>query len=100
MSEWHEQERNAVCDVKELKRHISLTSRESEGLENVCNIFKMKITPHYLSLIDKENPLDPLRKMAVPSMEELRTKKDELDDPIGDERVDRMGPQKSGSPLA
>jgi len=31
----------------------------------------MRITRYYLSLIDKNDPNDPIRKMAVPSVEEL-----------------------------
>jgi lysine 2,3-aminomutase len=31
----------------------------------------MRVTPYYMSLIDKNNPDDPIRKMAIPSIEEV-----------------------------
>lgn len=46
----------------------------------------MGITPYYLGLIDKNNPACPIRKMAIPSVNELNIYEDELDDPIGDVR--------------
>lgn len=88
MSEWRKQDKNSVSDLDELKKVISLSPNESEQLEKVCNIFRMKITRYYLNLIDKKDPLDPLRKMAVPHVKERVIKKDESDDPIGDENTD------------
>ncbi len=34
----------------------------------------MQITPYYMSLIDWSDPSDPIRKMAIPSLEELSLK--------------------------
>jgi lysine 2,3-aminomutase len=43
-----------------------------------------KITSYYRSLIDPEDPFDPLLRMVNPSDEETEIKPGESDDPIGD----------------
>lgn len=88
MIKWLEEEKNAVMSLGELKKHVPLTKTELEQLRDVCNSFCMKITPYYLGLIDKNNFLDPLKKMAIPSIKESNVKKGELEDPIGDTNKD------------
>jgi lysine 2,3-aminomutase len=43
------------------------------------------ITPYYLSLIDRHNPKDPLRKTVVPVTGEFLRTPGEADDPLGEE---------------
>jgi lysine 2,3-aminomutase len=88
MIRWKEEEKNAIRSLDELKRHIRYSPKELKQLEKVCHSFCMKITPYYLGLLDKENPDDPLRQMAIPSIRELHVKKGEMDDPIGDTNPD------------
>ena len=84
--DWFEQERLAICSLEELSEHLPAVSSEINLLKKVCKRFRMKITPYYLKLIDPDNPLDPLRKMAVPDARELHVERSELTDPIGDRR--------------
>ena len=42
----------------------------------------MKITPYYLSLINLDDPHDPIRKQAVPTINELHTCPADLCDPL------------------
>ena len=44
----------------------------------------MAITPYYASLIDPNDPNDPIRKQAVPSILETRGDPNDLDDPLGE----------------
>ena len=59
-------------------------SGELADLRRVCERFPMKITPYYAGLMDRDDPRDPLRLMAVPAVEELSIRRCELADPIGD----------------
>lgn len=43
----------------------------SEAINLVANTYPMRVTKHYLSLIDLENPNDPLYKMTIPDIIEL-----------------------------
>lgn len=52
---------------------------------NVVVKYPFTITPHYLSLIDKNNPKDPIRLQCVPSREEGNVYIEVHDDPPGEE---------------
>lgn len=42
-----------------------------EELEKVCNIFDFRVNAYYLSLIDWDNPNDPIRRIVIPDIAEL-----------------------------
>lgn len=69
--DWKDKLAQSVCTIEELKEHIDISLEEEELLREVIKIHPMRITPYYLSLIDKEDKADPIRKMIVPSKEEL-----------------------------
>jgi lysine 2,3-aminomutase len=62
---------SAVCSVEELANYADLSAKEKEQLEQVVQIHPMRVSPYYLSLINWNDPNDPIKKMAVPSLEEL-----------------------------
>lgn len=69
---WLEEIReDSICTVEQLKDYIALSKKEGEQLKRVIHIHPMRVTPYYLSLIDWDDPHDPIRKMAVPSVHEL-----------------------------
>lgn len=68
---WEEKLLNNVTTIDELSKHIPLTATHMRQMQGVINIHPMSIPRHYLSLIDKDNPKDPLRKLLVPSPAEL-----------------------------
>jgi len=69
---WLEEIReDSICTVEQLKDYIALSKKEGEQLKRVIQIHPMRVTPYYLSLIDWDDPHDPIRKMAVPSVQEL-----------------------------
>jgi len=61
----------SISSVEELANYLDLSSNEKEQLEQVVQIHPMRVSRYYLSLINWNDPHDPLRKMAVPSVEEL-----------------------------
>ncbi len=56
----------------QLKNAIKEIPNASLGLKKVLGHYPVFITPYYLSLIDKNNPNDPLLKQCMPSLKELR----------------------------
>lgn len=70
-NDWKWQVRNRVETLDELKNLIHLTAEEEEGIRNCLNSFRMAVTPYYLSLIDLNDPEDPIRKQAIPTEPEL-----------------------------
>ena len=70
-NDWTWQAKNRITTLQDLKKYISLTPEEEQGIEKCLSTFRMAITPYYLSLIDLNDPEDPIRKQAVPSADEL-----------------------------
>ena len=68
---WKRELRQTIRTVEHLDRHLKLTSVEKRQISDVIERHPMRITHHYLSLIDKNDPQDPIRKMIVPSAEEF-----------------------------
>lgn len=62
-----------IYTIEQLKKHLDLDSEEESQLREVIKLHPMAITPYYLSLINKKDKKDPIRKMIVPSEEELDT---------------------------
>jgi len=58
-----------ISKIKELLSFLS--EEEIKSLEKVVKVHPMLITNYYHSLIDWKNPNDPIRKMIIPSREEL-----------------------------
>jgi len=63
---WEWQVRNRIETLEELKQYIKLTPEEEEGVKATLGKLRMAITPYYLSLIDLNDPFDPIRKQAHP----------------------------------
>lgn len=63
--------RNCICTIEELKEFINFSKKEEKKLKKIVQRHPMRITPYYLSLIDWADSSDPIKKMAIPSTEEL-----------------------------
>ncbi len=83
-NDWQWQVRNRITDVETLSRIINLTEEERESIGKVLNKFRMGITPYYASLMDLEDPQDPIRKQAVPSIMETHKSSADLLDPLAE----------------
>jgi lysine 2,3-aminomutase len=84
--DWRWQSRNAVRSLAELERLIPLTADERRGCEETREIFRLGITPYYLSLIDPAHPFCPVRMQAIPVAAEAVVHRGELRDPLGEDR--------------
>jgi KamA family protein len=67
----HKELENSICSVEQLANYVDLSSNEKEQLEQVVQVHPMRVSPYYMSLINWNDPHDPIRKMVVPSFEEL-----------------------------
>lgn len=81
-NDWRWQVRNRIETVEELKKYIPLTKEEEEGVAQCVKTLRMAITPYYLSLIDPNDPNDPVRKQAIPTALELKKADADLEDPL------------------
>jgi len=68
---WEKELEESISTIAQLGDYIELTPEMEQQLQKIVAIHPMRITQYYMSLIDKYDPNDPIRKMAVPSEEEL-----------------------------
>lgn len=68
---WDTELANNINSLEKLKHYFSLTEEEEHSMHEVLDNHPMNIPRYYLSLINPDNPQDPIRKLAIPSVEEL-----------------------------
>ncbi len=79
---WEWQVRNRITTLEDLKKIITLTSKEEEGVVKTLEILRMGITPYYALLMDKEDAKCPVRMQAVPTINETYQCSADMDDPL------------------
>lgn len=85
-ADWKWQVRNRITSIQQLGQIIRLTPQEETGIDECLKTLRMAITPYYASLIDPEDPEDPIRKQAVPTSLELIYSRWDLEDPLHEDR--------------
>jgi lysine 2,3-aminomutase len=80
---WYWQLKNSAKSLTDLQRFFILSKEEWHVHEGKAAL-PIRITPYYLSLMDKNNPLDPLRRSMIPVTNELTVMDCEQSDPLGE----------------
>ena len=62
---------NSICTIDQLKEFTDLSLKEEKKLRKITKKHPMLVTPYYMGLIDWDDPEDPIRKMAIPSIKEF-----------------------------
>ncbi|HEX4131295.1 MAG TPA: KamA family radical SAM protein [Pirellulales bacterium] len=85
--DWRWQMQNAVRTTHQVVELLPHTPEEIAALERLEAHYKLAIPPYYFSLIDTDNPCDPIRLQSVPSPQELVSPSgQELDDPLEEDK--------------
>ncbi len=82
---WHWQLKNSVSTLDQLSRFISLSENEIRPKTGTNDSLPVRITPYYLSLLDRYNPDQPIRKSTVPVFDEFISSPGEASDPLSEE---------------
>jgi len=90
-NDWKWQFRNRITSVERLGQLISLSPEEEAQIRLVTRRYPLSITPYYLSLINPDDPDDPVRKQAVPSILEIAMSGLGFEDPLA-EKEDSVVP--------
>src|SRR3989338_2026553 len=83
--DWKWQLKNRITSLEAIRDLIPLTRREEEGIKRAQGRLAMAITPYFFSLIDRQDPKCPIRKQAVPRLEEFSISSCELVDQCGED---------------
>ena len=81
-NDWKWQVKNRIETLDQLNKYITLTEEEQEGVRQCLKTLRMSITPYYLSLIDPNDPFDPIRRQAIPTGAETHQSAADLLDPL------------------
>ena len=81
-NDWKWQVKNRIESYEELSKYFTFSADEAEGIKQALAKFRMAITPYYLSLIDPNDPYDPIRRQAIPQGAECNIAPADLNDPL------------------
>ncbi len=82
---WRWQLSNRINTVDEFAKVLNLTDSEREAL-SAPGLFRVDITPYFVSLIDPNDPDDPVRKQIVPVANELKPFTAMMEDSLAEDR--------------
>lgn len=58
--------------IRTLEKIPQLSQKEKEKLKPVCEKFTIRVNEYYMSLIDWDDPDDPIRRIVIPEIGELK----------------------------
>ena len=83
--DWRWQMRHRIQDLPALERILKLSSDERSAILRHQGTLPVGITPYYASLLDPDNPLQPLRRSVVPVNDEYIQLPGETTDPLAED---------------
>ncbi|MBM4423190.1 MAG: lysine 2,3-aminomutase [Chloroflexi bacterium] len=84
-SDWRWQMSNRLNTVAELANVLELTESERKALE-AKNLFRVDVTPYFASLIDPNDPYDPIRRQIIPTDREMVPFTSMMEDSLAEDR--------------
>ena len=84
-NDWRWQVRSRVKDFAGLARIINLSADEAEAIRRHTGSLPVGISPYYLSLFDRDDATQPIRRTHVPVTGEYLRLPGEADDPLGED---------------
>src|SRR5512135_393544 len=74
-NDWRWQLRHRVTTLEQLREILELTPEEIEGIKHSKGRLALAVTPYFVSLMDPINPNCPIRRQAIPRIEEFHVAK-------------------------
>lgn len=85
-NDWRWQYRNRMVSLDQLERLWPVPEADRAIWQRVLHGFRMAVTPYYLSLVDLEDPADPIARQCLPSLDEYLYRHQGEDDPLHEEQ--------------
>ncbi|HJX60842.1 MAG TPA: KamA family radical SAM protein [Thermodesulfobacteriota bacterium] len=85
-NDWRWQLRHRVTKLEQLQEILQLIPEEIEGIKQSKGRLALAVTPYFVSLMDPSNPNCPIRRQAVPRIEECHLSKNDMVDPCGEDK--------------
>ena len=84
-NDWRWQLSHRVNELAEIEQILNLTDDEREGL-SAPDKFRVDITPYFISLIDPDDPNDPIRRQVIPLGREHAAFTGMMEDSLAEDR--------------
>lgn len=84
-NDWHWQLSHRINSVDEIETVFPLTESEKKALSSP-GLFRVDITPYFISLINPDDPKDPIRKQIIPSADEIIPFTGMMEDSLAEDR--------------
>ncbi len=84
-NDWRWQLSHRLNTVEEIEKVIPLTESERKALQTQ-GLFRVDVTPYFISLIDPNDPDDPTRLQIIPRSEEMQAFTAMMEDSLAEDR--------------
>jgi lysine 2,3-aminomutase len=84
-NDWRWQSRHRLRTLAQLEKMLRLSDEEREALVQGGTMLPVGISPYYMSLLNADDPHQPLRRTVVPTLNEFVRTTGEADDPLGED---------------
>jgi lysine 2,3-aminomutase len=84
-NDWRWQLSHRLNTVEEIEKVVPLTDSERKALQT-SGLFRVDITPYFISLIDPDDPNDPVRIQIIPRAEEMQAFTAMMEDSLAEDR--------------
>lgn len=84
-NDWRWQLSNRLNSVEDIEKILPLSESERKALQTQ-GIFRVDVTPYFISLIDPEDLEDPIRLQIIPRAEEMQSFTAMMEDSLAEDR--------------
>lgn len=84
-NDWRWQLSHRLNTVEDFEKVLPLTDSEREAL-GAADLFRVEITPYFVSLINPDDPNDPVRKQVIPTAGEIQPFTGMMEDSLAEDR--------------
>ena len=84
-NDWRWQMSHRLNTVEDFEKVFQLTDSERKAL-STSGLFRVEITPYFVSLIDPLDPDDPIRRQVIPSASEIQPFTGMMEDSLAEDR--------------
>lgn len=84
-NDWHWQLSHRLNSIEDFEKVFPLTDSEKKAL-SASHLFRVEITPYFASLINPDDPDDPIRKQVIPTAGEIQPFTGMMEDSLAEDR--------------
>ncbi len=84
-NDWRWQLSHRLNTVEDIEKVFPLTESERKALQS-SGLFRVDVTPYFISLIHPDDPNDPIRKQIIPRSEEMQAFTAMMEDSLAEDR--------------